>query len=326
MIAGGKAMKWRLVIAGTLPAYGSAGGLEIKSALSDMGVSGVKGVPLREVAAPLRDAWLRFHEQNLCLGVDSIFVFQPKGVDIWCRIKDEKNYQQLSALVEPLRKSCSIELYSTHVDRELKAYSVQDDEPPPSFWTNAELRTYLQDPFLGRTFGTVDRLEDILSQSESDPEMKRRLKLYSDGMLEDLGKMVRLSTDLPAIAGAAFGADALPDTVKRAREVCSQHAREAGRCAARLADNLSHALPRGDKRATGIKPQKETRLPSPLPTENASLVSRQAQDLERRVMLFLYPEAHTVSLEDLRTPGLVDALRVFQRTVSDFESSARKAR
>jgi hypothetical protein len=169
-------------------------------------------------------------------------------------------------------------------------------------------------------------MEDVLSRGESDPEMKRRLKLYSDSMLEDLGKMVRLATDLPALAGAAFGADTSPDTVNRARAVCSQHAREAGRCAARLADNLGHALPRGDQRATGVRPQKEVRLSSHLATENASLVSRQALELERRVMLFFYPEAHTVSLQDLRAPGLIDALKAFQRTVSDFESSARKAR
>ena len=50
------------------------------------------------------------------------------------------------------------------------------------------------------------------------------------------------------------------------------------------------------------------------------------QDLERRILLFLYPQAHTVTLDDLREPNLIDSLKAFQQTVSDFESSTRKAR
>ncbi len=291
-----------------------------------MSASRLKGVPLRDVAGPLRDAWLRFHEQNLCLGVDSVFVFQPKSVEIWCRIKDERNYQQLILLVEAVRKSFEVEVYATREDRERKAYSIQDDDPPPSFWTNAELRAYLGDPFLGRNFGIPDRTGDPVSESPPDPEMKRRLKLYGDAMLQDLDRMVVLATDLPALAGAAYGVESVPEIINRAREVGSQHAREAGRCAARLADSLSHALPRGNDRAPSAQSQKAARPPLASPVEIAGLASGQAQELERRIMLFLYPKAHTVSIEDLRAPGLLDSLKAFQQTVSDFESSVRRSR
>ena len=63
-----------------------------------------------------------------------------------------------------------------------------------------------------------------------------------------------------------------------------------------------------------------------LPLDCAALVCDQAQELERRIMLFFYPQAHTVSLEDLRAPGLLDLLKAFQQAVTDFESSARKDR
>ena len=127
------------------------------SASSDLNNGKLKGVPLRDVAAPLRELWLHFHEEHLCLGVDSIFVFQARGLEIWCRIEDERNYQQLAALVEPLRKSYRIDLYPTHADREKKTTSILDEDPPPSFWTNAELRSYLRDPFFIRFGALGDR-------------------------------------------------------------------------------------------------------------------------------------------------------------------------
>ncbi len=319
-------MRLRLLFAGVPLICGNAGISGTYPASSDMSYDKLKGVPLRDVAAPLREVWLRFHEENLCLGLDSIFVFQARGIEIWCRIKDERDYQQLAALVEPLRKSYRIELYATHADREKKVTSTLDDDPPPSFWTNAELRSYLRDPFFRRLGGGVDRGEDAYDSSEADPELKRRLKLYGDQILEWLNKMVQLAVDLPSLAGAAYGDDIFSDIRNRARAVCSNHSREVGKCAARLAESLGHALPRGTGNTPSAQPSKESRPASASPHEGALLVAQQARDLERRILLFLYPQAHTVTLDDLREPNLIDSLKTLQQTVSDFESSARKAR
>jgi hypothetical protein len=319
-------MRLRLIVASALLICGNAGISAINPASSDRSSDKLKGVPLRDVAAPLREVWLRFHEENLCLGVDSIFVFHARGIEIWCRIKDERNYQQLAALVEPLRKSYRIELYATHADREKKASSILDEDPPPSFWTNAELRSYLRDPFFIRFGSRGDRAQDVYDDSEADPELKRRLKLYGDQILEWLNKMVQLAIDLPSLAGAAYGDDIIPDIRNRARAVCSDHSREVGKCAVRLAESLSHALPRGTVNTPSAQPSKESRPASASPHEGALLVSQQAQDLERRILLFLYPQAHTVTLDDLREPSLIDSLKTLQQTVSDFESSARKDR
>jgi len=44
-----------------------------------------------EVPLQLREGWLRFHEAELCQGVDAVFVFHKKGMEVWCRVEDEKN-------------------------------------------------------------------------------------------------------------------------------------------------------------------------------------------------------------------------------------------
>jgi hypothetical protein len=325
------AMKVGLLFIAALLIVGNAGVSLVPAGTRDISTSKVKGIPLRDVAAPLREAWMRFHESNLCLSVDGIFVFQTKGIDIWCRVKDEKSYQQLSALVEPLRKSYQIELYATRADRERKAYPIpnqlnQDDDPPPSVWTNAELRVYMRDPFYSKFSGSDDPSSDIRDDSSRNPELKRHLKLYCDQIFEWSHKMAQLAIDLPSLAGAGYGNDMLPDIRARARVACLAHAREAGKCAARLAENLKHALPRGSGNTPTAQARKEAASPATQPFEETLLISKQAQDLERRITRFFYPQVHTVTLDDLREPGLIDALQSFQQAVSDFESLANKTR
>jgi len=324
-------MKLRLLLVAALLIVGNAGLSLAPAGSTDINTSKVKGIPLREVAAPLREAWVRFHESNLCLSVDGIFVFQAKGIDVWCRVKDEKSYQQLTALVEPLRKSFRIELYATRADRERKAYPNpnqpnQDDDPPPSVWTNAELRVYMRDPFYAKFGSGGDSSSDLRDDSSLDPELKRRMKLYCDQILDWSHKMAQLAIDLPSLTGAGYGEDMMPDIRNRARVVCLAHAREAGKCAARLAENLNHALPRASGNTPAAQAQKEAAPPATQPFEKALLISKQAQDLEQRIMRFFYPQVHTVTIADLREPGLIDALKSFQQAVSDFESLTNKAR
>ena len=88
-----------------LVVMGNEGDSPAQSGPAYSGGTGISGAPLRDVAAPLREVWLRFHDTELCLDLDSVFVFQPKGMEIWCRVKEEKSYQALAAMVEPLQAS-----------------------------------------------------------------------------------------------------------------------------------------------------------------------------------------------------------------------------
>jgi hypothetical protein len=282
----------------------------------------VKGLPLHEVPARLREVWVRFHETDLCLNLDSVFVFHERGLEVWCRVKEERNYQQLAAMLDPLRKAFRIELYATRADRDKKPFSPEDDDPIPSFWTNDELRIYLRDPFSTRFAGASDAAPEAQAASH-DPDLKRRLKMYGLQILEWQYKMARLAADLPSLAGAGLGEDVMPDIRSRARAVCLDHAREVGKCAERLIDSLRHALPHGTPPPKDARERQAAVFP---PLDGARQVAKQARDLDTRITKFLYPQAHTVTLADLREPGLIDALKAFRQTVSDFEASARKAR
>jgi len=78
-----------------------------------------------EVPLQLREGWLRFHEAELCQGVDAVFVFHKKGMEVWCRVEDEKNYHKFTEMLEPLRASYQIDLYATRPTPEEKSISLR---------------------------------------------------------------------------------------------------------------------------------------------------------------------------------------------------------
>ena len=288
--------------------------------------TGIAGIPLKDVAAPLRDLWLRFHQASLCLGMDTLFVFQPKGMEVWCRIKDERRYQEFSAWVAPLRKNYQIELYPTYADREKKPFTLEDDDPPPSFWTNGELRSFMGDAHFNRLGWIFDQESSVAVPPNVDPELKRRLKLYADDILGLLGKMERLASDFPDLAGGAFGDDLPPDIRARARGICLDHAREVSKCAQRLAENLSHAFPRAGQKAEEAKSTPKDPTAPSNPYQSALSFSAQALEVAQRVVRFVYPKAHTVSLTDLKKPSLIEALKELQQSAAAFAAGAQKSR
>lgn len=312
-------MKWRLWIVLAMLILGNV--LDMPARPEPAAPGGIRGALLEDVAAPLLQAWLRFHEKEYCLDVDSIFVFQPKGIEIWCLANDAGDYQKLASLMEPLRKSYRIDIYTTYSDRLKKPYAPEDDDPPPSLWTNAELRAYYRDPFAGRAgmFDDPVAYESVIA----NPVLKRNLKLFSDQILEWKDKMERLAADLPPLAEAGYGPMQLADLRSLSRSVCRAHARELAKYASRLEENLSHALPRGSG-AGRPRPAPEPSRKSADPRELARELSSEALHLGRRITAFFYPQAHTVPLGDLRESSLIDALKKLESSVADFERIAPK--
>lgn len=283
----------------------------------------ISGAPFRDAPAPIRDVWLRFHASEMCLNLDAVFAFHPKGMEIWCRVKDEKSYQELVSMIEPLRKSYRIELYATHPDRDKKPSVPGNNDTLPSLWNNSELRLYMRDPFSRRWDSIFDDLDGVRAPDPSDVELKRRLSLFGDQVLDWAKKMDKLASDLPALGDAAYGMDAPADTRTRARAVCLDHTREIGKDASRLLENLSHALPRGKNSTSLAQPQNAPVEVAHSPYGRVMSISNQAADLADRVVRFLYPQTHTVNLADLRESSLLDAFKVLQKSVSDFERNAR---
>jgi hypothetical protein len=177
----------------------------------------------------------------------------------------------------------------------------------------------MRDPFT-RNLGTTYDDPSVLYAGNESAEQKRRLKLFGDQILEWMRNIDRMARDLPSLAGLAFGADAPADTRAAARTACLDHARAVSKDAGRLIENLAHALPRGSHDAPAARPSVKGSLPAPY--ECALRVSEQARAAVLSVRRFLYPQAHTVNLTDLRESSMIGILKALQKAVTDLESRA----
>jgi len=283
-------------------------------------------IALRPVAPVLRGVRLRFHELDLCQGLDAVFVFHDRGMEVWCQIDDEKSYQRLLELVEPLRASFEVSVYPTRPPAPEKK-GPEDKDPPPSIWNNAELREYLQDPFTrGATAGGGVAVRPVPrgEGGDSDLFLKQRLLMFTEQTLDWGKRMKRYAVGLPELA--AVGADrASPAELRnRAVAVCRAHAQEVDRYAERLMDNIAHALPKATRR---VRSREETVTPPAAlapPEDAAGQLAGAARSIARRVYRFVHPMSHTVGLVDLREPSLLDSLKTLRRMAGDFQRSCRE--
>jgi hypothetical protein len=282
--------------------------------------SGTTSERAKESAA-LREAWLRFHEAEMCQGIDAVFQFHQKGMEVWCRVEDEKTYQKFLELVEPLRASYEIDLYTTRPLAEKK--TIEDNDPPPSIWNNAEIRSYLQDPFgKNPTGGGISIRPASGGERDADYFLKQRMLMFAQQTLEWNEKMKRYALDLPDLAQAAFGSDAVPGLRARVVAVSQAHAEGVDKNAERLAENLSHALPKATKRFRSTEKDKSPATAAS-PDTTAEQVANAGQSIARRIYRFIHPQHHTVGLVDLREPSLLESLKTLRNMVDGFQRAAR---
>jgi hypothetical protein len=180
----------------------------------------------------------------------------------------------------------------------------------------------MRDPF-SRSLGTAYDDPTALYAGNASAEQKRRLKLYGDQILEWARNIDRIANDLPSLAAMAFHPDSPGDTRGRARSICLDHARSVSKDAGRLIEDLSHALPRGSTDVPPAGRSSKERENAITPYDGALRVSELAHAAVARVRRFLFPQAHTVNLADLRQSSMIGTLKELQRAVSDFESRAR---
>jgi hypothetical protein len=60
------------------------------------------------------------------------------------------------------------------------------------------------------------------------------------------------------------------------------------------------------------------------PAERATAISSTAQDVARRIYRFIHPQQHTVDLDELRDPSLLESLAELRRMTHDFEIALGK--
>ena len=274
------------------------------------------GKPLANTAPDLRDLWLRFHEADLCQGLDAVFLFRPSGVEIWCIVEDERSFEKLNELLAPLRSGYQIAVYSTRQPAEKK--SLEDRSPPPSLWNNEELRTFLSDPFASAMNAPVDPNPKAPPLSATQADMlKERMIMFAEQTLDWNRRLKRYAADLPALTQIAADSSLSSETRARASSICLAHAQAIDRLASRLNDNLSEAFPRGRRPKNPVETDKSDARKLP-PVESAQDLSNSALAAARRVYRFIHPQRHTVGLMDLREPSLLEALRDVRKMASGF--------
>jgi hypothetical protein len=276
-----------------------------------------KNAPNQHTPEKLIEAWLRFHETELCQEADVVFIFDARGMMAWYVSKDDGINQKLQELFQPLNGSYRVEFYPTHKQEEKK--SIDDEGPPPSLYMNGELREHMM--------GIPERL-DIPSSSDPDNAkgtdsyrkwaLNARLVTYAEQIFDWNRKVKRYAMDLPMLARLAFDDAGAPAMRSLALAVCKAHALSMGKDLSKLETNLKQAFPKGDKIERTSKPEKPGKTKS-TPVESADQISEDAQNIVHRINKFIYPENHAVGLDELRQPSLLEALSTVEKKVQDFQ-------
>ncbi|MDI9611816.1 MAG: hypothetical protein QM330_01970 [Acidobacteriota bacterium] len=269
-------------------------------------------MPDRETHPKLVEAWLRFHRDELCQKLDSVFVFDGAGVEIWCVVESRRHYERLQRLFEPLRGAFRVDLYPTWPTPDWKK---KMEDPPPSLCENRELRAYLEDPFL-RFERTMENFAGRGAIFPPDEVLKRRLLAYAEQLLGWSERIRRYGSDLPGLVSVAADPERSPHLRKTAGSVCRAHARNLAKTVRRMKKELAYAIPRAGREPVDAA----SRAPRGGDAgEGGEAVARAAGEVFRGVKRFLYPERHTVAVDDLRSPGLLESLGDLEEAAARLE-------
>lgn len=275
-------------------------------------------IPDSSVPYALRDFWLRFHELGLCQKMHTTFAFHGDQMEIWCRVENEKAFRRFIEMLDPLRISNSIELHVAEGPR--SSGGLDENDPPPSLWNNAELRYYFQG---GPQIASASAITGNFGEPEPGIILKQRLIMYAEQTLNWSREMRRYGEHLPDLVGAAFDPTAAPNTKSRAAAVCLQHVEALDKLAERLNQNLVIALPRASGKST-IPPASETsENERSFLKKRAVAISNTSQAIAQRIYLFIYPQDFGVNLSDLKDPDLLESLKNLRSMLATFGQELR---
>jgi hypothetical protein len=253
------------------------------------------------------EVYLRFHEEELCKGIDAVFVPDGNGMDIWCRVEDKGQYKKFLKIME---SSSGLGRITTYAVLPLPDEKSDEDDPPPSLWENEELRRL----FHGHAF-VIDSNPDSQSTFAISPEdlYKQRLLLFSEETLKESRALEREAGDLPILTRIALDISTDPDLRESAKKICREHAKNLEKQAGKLEDNLKQALPNWEDDSSDDEPIVMETLP-----DLSVQIAENARSISRRIHSFIYPDLYTVKVEELRNPGLIYSLRLLQELGSRY--------
>jgi hypothetical protein len=293
------------------------------AASSELGSSG--DVPDHNTPKDIAAAWVRFHEAGLCQGLDAVFVFSEKGLEVRGVIEEERSYEKLQEMLQPLPGSYKIELSLTRREEEKKPDEKKDRDPPASLWENYELRSFLGDPFARARERAGFDDDSLLHFPPPDDLLKQRLLIYAEQVLDWNRKIERYAKHLPLLTRVSADQSLAHGVRTRANAAARVHAQEMERIAGKLNASLEPALPSSGRRDRAVQTEKSV-LANKTIVERADHISEFAQAVCLRVYQFIHPEQYTVGLNELRQPSLLESLRSLQTMGSEFQKALAKSK
>jgi len=249
------------------------------------------------------DVYLRFHERDLCEGVEAVFVPGDDCLRIWCRVEDRGRYRELLKLLEPVSASTGIEMYAAEPVSE--DGSEEEDALPPSLWENDELRHLLWIPMIRSSMNASADTPFFMVSPEDI--FKQRLLIFSEQTIDRSLELEKFAGELPTLTHLALDSSLDDELRALAANVCRAHSKKVSKIAGKLEKNINQALP--GKNSTGELEMLDTAADL---QALAKRIAIESHNIARCVYLFIYPDQYTVKLDELRNPNLLSSLCYLQ--------------
>ncbi len=251
----------------------------------------------------LVEAWLHLHGEDLCLGIDAVFVSHEGIIQVWSRVEDEKHYKKLLKIMQPLSGLGRVEIFAAE---SVSHYESDEDGAPPSLWENDELRAFYRAP--RQQSDTDVKFEWPLAMVTQEDVFAQRTIMFARQTLEKSDNLQKYAKDLPALTYLALDPALDSDLRLLAFKTCRSQVRGMEKQIDKLNKNLNQVLPKGknmqELRSQDLPGMNEEALP----LEIAVQISEKAKAIARRIYSYIYPETHSVDLKELRSPGILTAL------------------
>jgi hypothetical protein len=283
-----------------------------------------ENVPDNSTPQSLQEAWLRFHESDLCQEVDVVFMFDDRGMEAWSRIENEKTGQKYQELFGSLGDAVPVELYMTRPAAKKK--SSDSDDPPPSLSQNMELRANLNDPIARLRTRVDESMAAALEPGLGTPDilLSQRLLVFAERTLDWNKKMEKYATELSSLARFALDPKVAPTLRSRSMRLCAEHTRNLEKQIGKLSANLVLAFPKPSKNDRADHPPKAPEIASLNLIDGAEKISAETREVARRVNNFIHPQGFSIELDELRHPSLLDSLKTLRTMVLDFQKVIAK--
>jgi hypothetical protein len=255
----------------------------------------------------LVEAWLRLHGEELCLGIDAVFVSHEGIIQVWSRVEDEKHYKKLLKIMQPLSGLGRVEIFAAE---SVSHYESDKDGVPPSLWENDELRAFYRAP--RQQPDTDIKYDWPLAMVTQADVFEQRTIMFAKETLEKSDNLRKYAKDLPALTHLAVNPALDSDLRLLAFKTCRSQVRGMEKQIDKLNKNLNQALPKG-RNMQELHPQDMPGInKEALPLEIAVQISEKAKAIAQQVYSFIYPDNHSVDLKELRSPGILNALMMLR--------------